>query len=107
MPFVESVNASLPQDTVCMGVLAKYQTQYLVLDRCAGFLFEQFECFEFVSQLNSLSILETFDSFTAARATFELIHEREPNLVTLTAKPFEFDCLKTVEIRDHCEAYHG
>lgn len=106
MPFALPVNAAAPPSMVCMGVLARYSTQYLVMDRCCGFLFEQFDCFEFISQLNGLTILDTFDDFTAARATFEFIHEREPDLITLNSRPIPFDNIKTVSVRDHCEAYH-
>ncbi|MEP1143483.1 MAG: hypothetical protein ABJH52_07170 [Henriciella sp.] len=107
MSFTLPVNATAPPNLVCMSVLARYSTQYLVMDRCCGFVFEQFDCFEFISQLNSLTILDAFDDFEAARATFELIHEREPDLITLKRRPVPFDNVETVSVRDHCEAYHG
>ena len=102
MSLIVNVNANAPQDTVCMGVLAKVSTQYLVMDRCCGFLFEQYDCLEFVSQFNSLKIVDAFDNYSAAHNAFEAIHEATPKLVTLTHKPFEFESLRTVEMRDHC-----
>ncbi len=102
MSFSPPVNAIAPQDLVCMSALAEYQTQYLVMDRCCGFIFERDDCLEFVIGLNSLTIYEVFDDFAAAHATFELIHEREPDLITLTAKPQPYDNLRTVSVRDYC-----
>lgn len=89
-------------DMWCVPGLVQYRTQFLILDRCTAFEFERLDCFEFVTQVQSLAVADHFDTLNAARGMFEFIYEYEPVLETVASKPLTFTDIRTVEVRDHC-----
>lgn len=90
-------------DIWCVPALARYRSQFLILDRCTAFEFDQLDCLEYVTQWCSLSVADHFDDLSAARGMFEFIHEREPALESLNSKPLPYDFVRTVAIRNVCE----
>lgn len=110
MSFANTVidGGPAPCDLWCVPSLVQFETQYLALDRCTAFTFDPYDCFEFVSRFDSLTIADHFESAASALAWFEFCHEFTPSIQLLTRKPIPFDLVRTVDVRDRCEGgAHG
>ena len=98
------VNASDPAslEAWCKPMVAKFDTDHLILKRCTAMTFERLECFEFISSHDSLSIVAAFENPRAAIVTFERFYDCSPTIHTLTSKPVAFENVRTVDVRDIC-----
>ena len=105
-PTVNDLEASPPSDLWCVPGLIHYHSQFLILDRCTGFVADAVDdCFEFVSQWSSQEITHHFETLKEARSFFERVFEYTPDVEWVLGKPMAFERIRTVEIRDHC--FHG